>query len=96
MRNNSPESLRTRWSYGKRTFLSPETNDRNRTARAPERGQFGCDRSFQERGKFVYHMTIEFLKIPASCSASAGRGESLVTRCCGNVPSTSAGMSAGK
>ena len=29
----------------------------------------------------------------ASWSGPAGRGESFVTRCCGNVPSTSAGMS---
>ena len=40
-----------------------------------------------------YQATIASLKIWAKSSGPKGRGESLVTRCCGSVPSTSAGIS---
>jgi hypothetical protein len=41
-----------------------------------------------------YQATIARSNRPAKSSGLAGRGESFVTRCCGTVPSTSAGMSA--
>jgi hypothetical protein len=41
-----------------------------------------------------YHTLIESLNNNARSSANAGLGESLVTRCCGKVPSTKAGISA--
>jgi hypothetical protein len=40
-----------------------------------------------------HHATIESSNSLAKSSGPAGRGDSFVTRCCGSVPSTSAGMS---
>ena len=44
--------------------------------------------------RLLHHATIASSNSALSSSAPAGRGESFVTRCCGSVPSTSAGMSA--
>jgi len=41
----------------------------------------------------VYQSCIESLNSSVSSDAPVGRGASLVTRCCGKVPSTSEGMS---
>ena len=41
-----------------------------------------------------HHVTIACSNRRARSSSPAGRGESLVTRCCGSVPATSAGISA--
>jgi len=41
-----------------------------------------------------HHATIASSKSAASSSGPAGRGDSFVTRCCGNVPSTRPAMSA--
>ena len=43
---------------------------------------------------YFYQMFIDSRNSVVSAASSAGRGESLVTRCCGRVPATRAGMSA--
>ena len=50
-------------------------------------------RPFAALRRAAYQIDIERSKMPASSSGPAGRGESFVTRCWGNVPCTSAGMS---
>ncbi len=45
------------------------------------------------RASVNHQATIASSKSAASSSAPAGRGDSFVTRCCGSVPSTNAGMS---
>ena len=47
----------------------------------------------QYRASVGHQATIASSNSAASCSGPAGRGARLVTRCCGSVPSTSAGMS---
>src|SRR5262249_35544872 len=50
-----------------------------------------CNRT--DTMSWPYQMTMDSSNIRPRSSGPAERGESLVTRCCGSVPSTSAGMS---
>src|SRR5262245_8786261 len=86
---------------GPREHDEPRTLTQTREAVGLERQELagiaeeavGADRARDLGDERGYHATIESSKSRASSSGPAARGDSFVTRCCGSVPSTSAGMS---
>ena len=74
--------------------IGPSVANSQSPALVPVMGQPGQKSPGIRRGYPTYHSFIESRNSCARSSALAGRGESLVTRCCGRVPSTRAGMSA--